>query len=476
MGVGSEGSGKFGYFLGIDFGTSGARAIALDREKTVHATARSDYSQVASEGQSTHPPSLPAIWRQALVQVIRQIPLEIRQRLRAIALNGTSGTVLWCDEQGQPVVPPLLYNDDRGKSVLGILRAIAPANHVVLSSTSSLSKLLWWMCQALMINPESSDWDDSDWDRLEAAKNEGDRLPSGYFLHQADWLSFLLHGTLGITDYHNSLKLGFDVERLTYPEWMQRIPTGLTLPTVVAPGTPIAPITSDWVSQFGIPESCQVCAGTTDSIAAFLASGADRPGEAVTSLGSTLVIKLLSTQRIEAAHYGIYSHRLDVGHSGSETSASSSVQWLVGGASNTGGAVLRQFFSDEDLQKLSDRLNPHQSTPLDYYPLCEPGERFPMNDPHFMPRLHPRPENDAEFLHGLLESMARIEAKGFELLAALGATPLRRVFTAGGGAKNEAWTIIRQRHLGVPVTTSAMTDAAYGTACLALMGMQTPHL
>jgi sugar (pentulose or hexulose) kinase len=73
-----------------------------------------------------------------------------------------------------------------------------------------------------------------------------------------------------------------------------------------------------------------------------------------------------------------------------------------------------------------------------------------------------------QFLHGLLESMARIEAQGFDLLAKLGATPLQQVYTAGGGAKNPAWIAIRQRQLGVPVVPSPQTEAAYGTARLAL--------
>jgi sugar (pentulose or hexulose) kinase len=53
-----------------------------------------------------------------------------------------------------------------------------------------------------------------------------------------------------------------------------------------------------------------VCAGTTDSIAAFVAAGVSQPGEAVTSLGSTLAVKLLSEQRVDDAAYGVYSHKL----------------------------------------------------------------------------------------------------------------------------------------------------------------------
>lgn len=48
--------------------------------------------------------------------------------------------------------------------------------------------------------------------------------------------------------------------------------------------------------------------GTTDSIAAFLAAGVSTPGKAVTSLGSTLALKLLSTTRVDDASSGIYRY------------------------------------------------------------------------------------------------------------------------------------------------------------------------
>lgn len=459
------------FFLGIDFGTSGARAIAIDSTAQIQATSRCDYDQTSPRGR------LDDLWRDALFEVLGTIPLTVRRHLRAIAINGTSSTVLWCDAQGHPVESPLLYNDDRGQSVLGILRAIAPPHHLVLSPTSSLAKLLWWSCQSLVNQRDTIDPQRTAPYPLSHHPSETGEfseqtfpfdiprqtLPSGYFLHQADWLAFLLHGKLGISDYHNSLKLGFDVEHLHYPPWMERIPTGLTLPRVVAPGTPVGTILPERAARFEVPPSCQVCAGTTDSIAAFLASGVEEPGEAVTSLGSTLVIKLLSTVKVDDARYGIYSHRLDRGDA---------VYWLVGGASNTGGAVLRQFFSDEALVTLSQQIDPMQASHLDYYPLTKPGERFPVCDRHLRPQLSPRPADDVQFLHGLLESMARIETRGFELLEKLGATPVQSVYTAGGGAKNPAWIAIRQRCLGVPVVPSPQTEAAYGTARLALAGVR----
>jgi sugar (pentulose or hexulose) kinase len=408
-------------FLGIDFGTSGARAIAIDSSGAILAEARWVFSDQTS-----------AAWRTALFDLIGQIPADIRRTLGAIAINGTSTTVLLCDADNQPLCPPLLYNDARAQVEAMQLTQIAPPGHPVLSASSSLAKLLWFQKQ-----PE-----------FPCAR---------FFLHQADWLASLLHGRRGISDYHNSLKLGFDPETLRYPGWLLRLAVAPVLPRVLAPGTAIGPVSTKIAERFSLPRDCLIRAGTTDSIAAFIASGASRPGQAVTSLGSTLVLKLLSRKRVDAAQFGIYSHR--IGN-----------LWLAGGASNSGGAVLRSFFSDARLEELSARIHPETNSGLDYYPLPSPGERFPINDPELEPRLTPRPQDDALFLHGLLEGIARIEAHGYRLLQELGAAPLESVLTAGGGAGNPVWTGLRSRFLGVPVQPSAHVEAAYGTALLAARG------
>ncbi|MBE9180791.1 FGGY-family carbohydrate kinase [Oculatella sp. LEGE 06141] len=418
-----------GFYLGIDFGTSGARAIAIDANRQIHAQTSLQFAPKTSHHWAT-------TWQTTLFTLIEQIPRPLRHSINAIAINGTSSTVLLCNAQGQPLTEPILYNDARGETVLDNVRTIAPANHTVINVTSSFAKLLWWESY---YKPQSY----------------SERV---YFLHQADWLAFLLHGQLGVSDYHNALKLGYDVEQQCYPDWITNRSTPFQLPHVVAPGTPVGTIQPQVGDRLGIPASCAIGAGTTDSIAAFLASGANTPGEAVTSLGSTLVLKLLSQSRVDDARYGIYSHRLGN-------------LWLVGGASNTGGAVLRHYFSPDELNHLSQQIPTDQASPLNYYPLLQPGERFPINDPTLSPRLEPRPTEAIAFLHGLLESIARIEASGYQRLQQFGATPLQRVYTAGGGAANLAWSAIRQRHLQVPVGRSLHTEAAYGTALLALQAV-----
>lgn len=416
------------YVAGLDFGTSGARISVIDEAATLQFQGHVAYDSPAEMGWDNR-------WLMALAQLFKALPTSMRQALDAIAINGTSATVLLCDVDGHPVTEPLLYNDDRARAQQPHLMSLAPAGSPALSATSSLVKLLWWR------------------ETLPPVTFQMAR----YLLHQADWLAFQLHGQAGLSDYHNALKLGYDVGALAYPEWLHQLHLTELLPRVQAPGTLLGRVSQLASDRYELPLLCPIIAGTTDSIAAFLASGARSPGEAVTSLGSTLVLKLLSHTRVDNDCYGIYSHRLgDL--------------WLVGGASNTGGNVLKQFFTDGELAALSQTLKGDRPSGLNYYPLVQPGERFPISDPEFSPRLTPRPDTPERFLHGLLEGIARIEARGYQLLQDLGATPLTRVLSAGGGAHNSAWTAIRQRLLPVVVETADSTEASFGTALLALQG------
>jgi sugar (pentulose or hexulose) kinase len=415
------------YFLGIDFGTSGVRAIAIDPNGEIVAISRGDYDIRDCVS-----------WENTLYEIIASLPINIRQNIKKIVIDGTSATVLICDRNGKVISVPMIYSDACAPEILAQVKVIAPPQHLVGSATSSFAKLI------SLVQSESS-------------KQET------YFLHQADWLSYLMHGKLGVSDYHNTLKLGYEPQLLRYPDWLKawalKNPQ-LVLPKVFAPSTCVGIIQEAIASRLNLPLNCAIAAGTTDSNAAFFAAvGIPELGTAVTSLGSTMVLKVLSDRAINNAEYGIYSHRYDHPKWG--------CLWLVGGASNVGGAVLRQFFSDLELQVLSDRIDPQISSPLDYYPLPKIGDRFPINDPHLIPRLEPRPDNAVEFLHGLLESMSRIEAEGYALLQELGASPVQKVYTAGGGAKNQVWTKIRDRYLRVPMQDAIQPEAAYGAALLA---------
>ncbi|HCU53983.1 MAG TPA: carbohydrate kinase, partial [Gammaproteobacteria bacterium] len=166
------------------------------------------------------------------------------------------------------------------------------------------------------------------------------------------------------------------------------------------------------------------------------------------------VLKLLSDKPVFDAQHGIYSHRL--GNT-----------WLVGGASNSGGAVLLQYFKLEQIREMTKQLDPENLTGLEYYPLPGVGERFPVNDPNMMPILEPLPGDSVTFFQGILEGIAGIEAHGYQLLHKLGAPKVTEIRTTGGGAQNPAWTRTRERIIGVPLKPARSNMAAYGTALLA---------
>lgn len=73
----------------------------------------------------------------------------------------------------------------------------------------------------------------------------------------------------------------------------------------------------------------------------------------------------------------------------------------------------------------------------------------------------------------MLDAIARIETEGYQKLESLAAPTVQRVYTAGGGAKNAKWQQLRQRHLQTEVTVAKNTEAAYGSALLALNGLST---
>lgn len=413
------------FYLGIDFGTSGARACAIDAGGAIRAESSRAFGALAEHERAD-------AWRDTLWELVASLPPAIRARLSDIALDGTSGTVLACDDALRPLHAPLPYDDDRAEAEAGQIATLAPAGHPAAAPTSGLAKLMWLRR------------------RLGLA---GSRV----YLNQADWLASLLTEQPGYTDYHNALKMGLDLVALDWPDWAEHLADRRSLPRPLAPGSVIATLARGRARYLGVEAGCRIRAGTTDSIAAFLAAGVRQSGDAVTSLGSTLVLKLLSDTRVESIGHGVYSHWFGR-------------RWLAGGASNCGGAVLRRFFDDRALAALSERIDPETASPLDYLPLPRAGERFPVNDPALAPRLDPRPADDAAFLHGLLESLARIEARAYGLLRELGAPAVHRVATAGGGANNPVWMRIRQRLLGVPVQRAAQTEAAYGTALLARDG------
>ena len=416
--------------LGIDIGTSGCRSCVIDAAAVIQAEVHTSLPRPTRVGPRVEQD--PQLWWTALAENLDQLSEQVPMAaITAITLDGTSGTLLCCDAAGNPVTTGLMYNDARASDAARHIARIAPRDCAAHGASASLAKLLWLTSQTNL--------------------TQGAR----FALHQADWLLGRLCGHFGITDENNALKLGYDVINRRWPDWIAQLDIPATLfPEVVPAGQPIGHPAPAWRERWGLSAEAHILSGTTDSTASFIATGAS-PGEAVTALGSTLVLKIRSEVPVFAPDYGIYSHRL--GDS-----------WLVGGASNTGGAVLEHFFSPDDIGRFTTLLQADRPTGLNYYPLLSPGERFPVADAALAPRLEPRPADDAVFFQGILEGIAGIELQGYQKLAELGAPWPEKVITTGGGATNTGWRTIRSQLLGIPVVTASHQQAAYGAALLGL--------
>ena len=418
-------------FIGIDIGTSACRACAIDARGAIVGEARSRLPPAERTPQGVEQD--PAVWWAALVASLDALCQRIDGRqIRRMAVDGTSATLLLCQPDGTPLTPGLMYNDARALAAAELIERHAPPQSPARGASSSLAKCLY-----LAADCQGADW---------------------LALHQADWLAGMLSGEFGWSDENNALKLGYDLEQRRWPAWIADLPLNLErLPRVVVPGTPAGTLRSALADRWGCGPDVLIVAGTTDSTASFIASGAEQVGTAVSVLGSTLVLKVLSDRPVAAAGYGVYSHRLGD-------------RWLVGGASNAGGAVLQSLFGRCDICRFTRLLKPAAATGLDYYPLPARGERFPVQDPQLEPRLEPRPASDAVFFQGILEGLAAIEECGYRLLSDLGAPYPSRVLTVGGGAGNRGWQQIRAQRLRVAVSQALHQEAAYGAALLALRG------
>jgi sugar (pentulose or hexulose) kinase len=408
-------------FLGLDIGTSGARAVVIDEDGQPRAMAKAAMAEFGAN------PRAPLVWRAAAFHAVDLALAQVDPaRIAALAVDGTSGTLLALDSAGAPLGDALMYDDRAADAgALGRIAAAAPATSAAHGPTGGLGKAFDLLARA-----------------------------PARIAHQADWIASLFSGRL-VSDANNALKTGYDPVAGAWPDWIAGVgfPTRL-LPDVLAPGAVVGTVTNAAARRFGFRSDAWVVAGTTDGCASFLATGAREDGDGVTALGSTLTIKQLSRRPIFAPQYGVYSHKI-LG------------LWLVGGASNSGGAALLAHFTAAEIEALTPRLTPESPTGLDYYPLSRPGERFPIADPAWPPRVNPRPDDSALFLQGLLEGIADIEALAYARLQELGAPRLACVRSVGGGARNPAWTQIRARRLGVPLLPAFQEEAAYGAALLA---------
>ena len=178
-------------FLGIDIGTSACRICIIDANQQIIAEARQDIPSPKIRGQTVSQNA--QIWWDVLCNTLDRICNTIpAERVTSIALDGTSGSVLLCDDAGTPLTKARMYNDCSAVEEARQIQKLAPSQSVACNASSSLAK-------ALLLLKETEQ-------------------PDVLIRHQADWLTGKLLGDFSYADENNVLKLGYDQYHRCWPE------------------------------------------------------------------------------------------------------------------------------------------------------------------------------------------------------------------------------------------------------------------
>lgn len=424
-------------FIGIDIGTQGARVVLMDFKGNLIASAEEHFKldDHSREEQS------PLLWWDVCLRLLRSVTAEGRKAIssdavKSIAVTSTSGTVIPLDKDMNPLYNAIMYSDPRSAEEGKYCREMAVKfngeGYTGFNASSGLSKILWFVRKFPERVPAIAKW-----------------------IHASDYITARLSNVWDVTDYTNVLKSGYDVREGYWPAYLfdQLHLREDWFPKVVLSGTPIGTLSADIANDLGLPSSVMVVAGMTDGCASQVASGAVKPGDWNTTIGTTLVIKGVTTNEVRDPFGRIYNHRHPEGF------------WMPGGAANIGADWIATGFN-EDLDKLNQEATGLIPTGQLAYPLRTEGERFPFIAPSAR-GFHPEGLSRSELFTANMEGVAYVERYAFELIASLSGEKVNAVYSAGGGSKSDAWLTIRSNVLGLPIYKMKHVSGAVGAAILA---------
>lgn len=420
--------------LGVDLATADVRVVAVDAESGAVLAERRASLPVSPSTDGSR--MQPALHGELTRQLISALAADLGSRaagIRALSITGTSGTVVPVDATGRPVGEAVLYDDPRGTAEL---RALTEAGFGVRPS-GALARAAWTHASA----------------------------PAERYVFTPDVVAAALAGHMLPSDTSHALKSGIDPVAAAWDLDALAV-LGLPrerLPELVAPGRVIGEVAD--AAALGLPAGVAIVSGMTDGSTGQIATGAVAAGDSVGVLGTTLVLKAVSSRDVVDASAGIYSHVAPDG-----------LFW-PGGASNAGAGVLRSgSTAGVDPAENEAAIAALGMSGVVAYPLARAGERFPVASTTFTGfavGLDGRPVvggldslASAERFRAIYEGVALVERLGLERLADLG-VELRRHHLAGGTSASQVWNRIRATALGRPVVVTAGAGSAQGAAVLA---------
>ncbi len=435
------------FVIGIDLGSTGIRGIVTNSvgkvilSKQLAITPSYKARQLPAGWYEQNPKS----WIEALHRILKEIVKELKklgiplQEISAICTDSTSGTILAVDEFGNPLIPAIMYNDiraqDEAEKIQKIAISFSQKVGYKFKASFSLPKILWIKQNRPSIY-----------------------IQTKKFLHANDFLVGLLTGEYFHSDISNCLKAGFDFIDERWPGFIEsELEISFEkLPKVVPSGKKIGVTSTELEKNTGFPSGVAVISGATDSIMALIASGASQVGDIFTSLGTTLVTRILTDKLVYDMQGRVYCHIFP----------GKTRYYLPGGASSVGAECLHAYFPEINFALFDQKALEYFPTNGITYPLVKKGERFPFVNPdaeHFYMGTTEIYEKYTAYLQGV----AFVERLSIEILERLGVKTGSRVFTIGGATKSRPWLQIRADVLQKTIYRPKIIEAAYGAAILA---------
>ena len=432
--------------VGLDVGTSGTRAVAVDASGAVLAEANSAYRPASPRpGWSEQRPE---DWWQAATEVLSAVAGGVDDEIVGLGLAGQMHGSVFLDSAGQVIRPALLWNDQRtGPDCAAITERVGPERLLELAGNPALTgfqapKIMWLRRE----EPEA-------YARLASVL-----LPK-------DYVRLRLTGerATDASDASGTLLLDVRARR-----WSDEILDALEIPgewlPAVHEGPELTATVSDAIADdLGLPRGLPVAAGAGDNAAAAVGLGVVGEGGMSSSIGTSGVLFAPRdtfgpdpSGRVHAfchAAPGAY-HLMAV-----TLSAGGSLSWW------------RERFGDgadfDTLAAEAAAIEPGAEG-LVFLPHLT-GERSPHLDPAAsgafvgLTGRHGRPQLTRAIMEGVVLSLRA----GLDVMRALG-TDVDEVRATGGGARSPLWRQLQADIYGLPIRRTAVDEGpAYGAALLA---------
>jgi xylulokinase len=441
------------YWLGIDTGTSGTRALLIDNTGKEIAAVTAPHEEIRME----HPlwaEQRPEDWIAAATHAIRGVLSTSGATgpdIRGIGLSGQMHGLVILDRSGSVIRPSLIWCDQRSQPQVDYINRTVGAPKVLASIANpvltgfTLPKLLW-----------VRDYEPQHFDRVRK------------MLLPKDYVRFWLTGEFAteVSDASGTALLDVVRRRWSF-DMMDALGLDRDILPTVFESTDITGVISPQAAQLtGLAPGTPVVGGGGDQAAGAVGNGIVEPGIVSCTLGTSGVV-FAHTDKAAWDPLGrvhTFCHAVkDKWHvMGVTQSAGLSLQWLRN--------QLAPGMSYDALMSEAATA-PAGSQGLFWLPYLM-GERTPHLDALArggwigITAKHTR----ADLIRSVVEGVSYSQKDGLDIVEQLG-VPVSCVRASGGGARSPFWRQILADIFGKPVVKLENQEgAAYGAALLAMVG------